>query len=104
MSVKLEDLVTQAVLDSLAEVNDQQERSQQLPLALSTALYGSGSPVDSISLVSLIVGVEQRLQERHGMKLTIADDHAFGEKSSPFRSVGTLVEYICKRLKEIGHA
>jgi hypothetical protein len=100
MTEILREKMTQVVLDSLAELNEQFKPEQRLPMALSTALYGSSSTLTSTDLVSFIVGVEQRLEEQHQIHLTIVDDRALARKSSPFRSVESLVTYICERLEE----
>lgn len=96
--------VLQTVLDALAEVNAERPPDKQLSLTREATLYGKGSTLDSIALVYLVVGVEQRLEEQHGIRLTIADDKAFGQASNPFRSVGSLVDYIVHRLEEGAHA
>ena len=59
-----------------------------------TPLIGSGAVLDSMRLVSLIVDVEQRLEEGFGIGVTIADERAMSAKRSPFRTVGSLVDYL----------
>ncbi|MCC6175778.1 MAG: acyl carrier protein [Chloroflexi bacterium] len=63
------------------------------PLTEDTPLVGRNSPIDSLGLVGVIVGVEQRLQGEHGASVTLADDRAMSQRHSPFRTVGTLADY-----------
>ena len=63
-----------------------------------TRLIGGNSPLDSIALVSLIVELEQQIEERYDVTTTLTDDQAMSEKRSPFRTVGALVSLIVQRL------
>jgi D-alanine--poly(phosphoribitol) ligase subunit 2 len=63
------------------------ERGEQAPL------YGPEGALTSLDLVSLIVGVEQAIEEEFGANITLADDKAFSLMKSPFRTIGTLAEY-----------
>ncbi|MBV9035532.1 MAG: hypothetical protein JO182_13670 [Acidobacteriaceae bacterium] len=65
-------------------------------------LFGSGSPIDSVALVSLLVEVEQSVNELYSTEIVIADDRAMSQKRSPFRTVGSLGEYIHVLLSEQG--
>jgi len=60
----------------------------------SSRLFGPGSLLDSLSLVSLIVDIEQRLQEKLDISIAIADERAMSLEKSPFRTIGTLAEYV----------
>ena len=51
-----------------------------------TRLIGGNSPLDSIALVSLIVELEQQIEERYDVTTTLTDDQAMSEKRSPFRT------------------
>lgn len=59
-----------------------------------TALIGSRSEVDSITLVSLIVDVEEGLASALNLHVTLADERAMSRRRSPFRTVATLVDYV----------
>jgi acyl carrier protein len=67
-------------------------------------LFGSNSPVDSIALVSMLVEVEQSVNEQCNTEIVIADDRAMSQKRSPFRTIGSLADYIHALLSEQGKA
>ena len=69
-----------------------------------TRLIGGNSPLDSIALVSLIVEIEQQINERFDVSTTLADDRAMSEKRSPFRTVGALASFIVQRFGEMSAA
>lgn len=58
----------------------------------STRVFGGA--LDSVNVVSLIVELEQEIDERCGVSITIADDLAMSQQRSPFRTVGSLADYI----------
>jgi acyl carrier protein len=72
------------------------ERSRESPL------FGEGG-LDSMGLVRFIVMVEERIQDRTQIELTLASDKAMSRKSSPFRSLAALAEYIEECLSEEGY-
>jgi acyl carrier protein len=59
-----------------------------------TALFGPEGMLDSLGLVALIVDVEEAIAERSGVAITLGDDRAVSQRSSPFRTVGSLADYI----------
>ena len=74
--------------------NKLSDAPEPLVPAEESILFGRGSSLDSLGLVSLIVDVERLFEEEHGVVLTLADDKAMSQKASPFRTVETLADYI----------
>jgi acyl carrier protein len=74
--------------------NKLSDAPEPLVSAEESILFGRGSSLDSLGLVSLIVDVERLFEEEHGVVLTLADDKAMSQKASPFRTVETLADYI----------
>ena len=58
----------------------------------STRLFGGS--LDSVNVVSLIVELEEQIAEHCGVSITIADDHAMSQQRSPFRTVGSMADYV----------
>ena len=81
------------VLDALRNANLARDPSAQLAVAPGAPVFGSGSPLDSLGLVALLLDIEDAMRER-GVPLVLSDDRAVSQKRSPFRSVTTLVDYI----------
>ena len=65
-----------------------------------TFLIGHEAVLDSMGLVTLIVEVEQLLEEEHDVIVVLADERAMSQKNSPFRSVRSLTDYIHKLVEE----
>lgn len=73
---------------------------KQLELAADTILFGDGAKLNSLGLVSVILGVEEKLAEDFGISVTIADERAFSQTRSPFRTIQSLATYLGILLKE----
>jgi hypothetical protein len=65
-----------------------------------TRLFGPTALLDSAALVSLLVEVEQQINDLVGTEILLADDRAMSQKQSPFRNIGTLAEYVVMLLGE----
>jgi acyl carrier protein len=58
-----------------------------------TELFGEGGLLDSVGLVSLVVAVEQKLEDELGLQVGLADERALSQRSSPYRTISTLAAY-----------
>jgi acyl carrier protein len=89
-------LCSAAVRDAL------EEASLPTPpdLGTDTALFGKGAPLDSLGLVTLVMELERRLEEQAGLSVVLADERAMSRRASPFRTLGSLVDYVLERLGE----
>jgi acyl carrier protein len=92
------DSVVLVVFEAIDEINPTLQG--KLAKSPDTVLFGKGGSLDSIGLVILVVTLEQLLEERFGVALTLADERAVSQKSSPFRTVRTLAEYVHAQLGE----
>lgn len=90
------------VLRALENVNDELDPSERFEISESTPLFGSDSVIDSLSLVSLIVDVEQAASDAAGRPISLTDDRALSQAASPFRSPNTLSAYIVALVHEKG--
>ena len=98
-NVEITDMVLSNVHGLLLETYEE-DQSQIPSLDGSTRLIGRKGVLTSLELVTLIVNIEQKLSEEHDIALTIADERAMSQEKSPFRTVGSLSEYISMLIKE----
>jgi acyl carrier protein len=66
----------------------------------NTRLFGSRGLLDSLGLVSVVLDVEQQINDQLNTSISIADERAMSQSRSPFRSAGTLADYIVMLLQE----
>lgn len=65
-----------------------------------TILFGRGGVIDSVDFVTLLLDIEQAVNDEYGSHIAISNARAMSQKNSPFRTIGTLAEYIKKLLEE----
>lgn len=82
------------VLREAVEASNAMRGEKPLPFAPETPLFGQGSPLDSLDLVTLLVEVEGLLADRFGLEESLSDERAMSQQRSPFRTIGTLADYI----------
>ena len=91
--------VEEVVVAAIRVINQGRTPEHRLAEDAQAALYGAGSPLDSLGLVALLIEVEEGLRET-GAAISLSDERAVSQKHSPFRSVPTLVDYIARLLAE----
>lgn len=96
--------ITEIVISSLQEVLAMGNGNSPDPenIGVDVHLIGREAVLDSMGLVTLIVEVEQRLEEDYDMAVILADERAMSQRKSPFRSVRSLTDYICQLVEEQG--
>ena len=97
--IQIEEIILSCLRETLSEI-DEENNPPQESLNTSTHLLGRQAVLDSMGLVTLIVNVEQQLQEDHAISITIADERALSQKNSPFRTVKALCDYISLLIQE----
>lgn len=89
-----------AVLEAVAEYNEQLDAGHKLDPTPETRLLGKSSKLDSFGLVNLIIVVEEKLHDKFDRSITLADERAMSQEHSPFRSVQSLADYAYTLLSE----
>jgi acyl carrier protein len=87
--------IVSLIVSTLRDVSAHMENPPpQEALDENSALLGRKALIDSVALVTLVVDVEQLLEEIYNLTITLADERAMSQKNSPFRSVQSLADYI----------
>jgi|SRR6267142_436499 len=73
-----------------------------LPAELNadTPLFGRDGFLDSLGLVTLVVGVEQAIEDTFDARVGLADERAMSQTRSPYRTIGSLAEYAGRVIDE----
>jgi len=91
-----------ALVDLIVDTVDGYRLSMQGPgevVGGDTPLFGPSGVLDSLGLVSVLVELEQRISEVSGRTVTLMDDRAMSQTSSPFRTVDSLADYLGRQLQ-----
>jgi D-alanine--poly(phosphoribitol) ligase subunit 2 len=94
--------ITDSLLSAVDEVNEGLPADKKVPRNENAVLFGSKAEVDSLTLINLVIVVERKIEQDFGKSITLADERALMEEKSPFRTLGTMADYVAKLLKEQG--
>lgn len=86
------------IMETIKDYNEDLEKNEKLPTDHDKSIYGSGSNLDSLGLVSFIVGLEQNIEEKLDKTISLADEKAMSQKSNPYKNINSLADYIVKLL------
>lgn len=92
--------VNRIILQTLTDLVDTLPAEQKFKPDENTKLFGSGSPIDSLTLVSFIVELESVFSSELNIDIVLTDDRAMTREKSPFDSVNNLSEYIMEIANE----
>lgn len=63
-----------------------------------TQLFGEGSVIDSLDLVTIIVQIEEAIREKDGRSIEVVDENSVINIDSPFRTVDSLAKLVKEKL------
>ncbi len=88
--------ILKIIKEAIEEFNELQESDEnRLIFHAETILFGRGGKLKSVDLVRLIVEIEFKLGEHFGIVNVLTSEKAMSRQNSPFKTIGTLTEYIC---------
>lgn len=96
----MKEQIEKIILNSLMELNEELENESLQNPTNTTKLYGANGLLDSLALVSLVADIEERVSEELQIDIVLADEKAMSQRTSPFRDVESLSNYIQKLIKE----
>ena len=91
--------ILETVLQAMQAANQARDAESQIDVSPEAAIFGAGSPLDSLGLVALLLDIEEGLQAR-GCDVVLSDERAVSQPRSPFRTVQSLVTYIAAVARE----
>jgi len=94
------DNVEAIVLRAVEELNADLEQPVDLSAGSEATLYGEDGVLSSLALVTLLISIEQEIEDEFDVTISLADDSAMSRERSPFRSLGALTEYASELTSE----
>ena len=90
--------IVELVIDTARELGED-EIGVSAALTEDTILFGKEGVLDSMGLVTLIIAVEQAIEDKYDKAAGLADEKAMSQARSPYRSVATLAQYAVQELE-----
>jgi acyl carrier protein len=82
------------VYAAIDEIDPQTAGGEPLKKSPDSRLLGSDSGVDSLTFVNLVVALEEQIQKKFGKSVVLVDEENMAAEEHPFRTIGTLAEYV----------
>ncbi len=79
---------------AIDELNEQLEEEDRIDKALDSPIMGAEAGLDSLTLVNLVVAIEQEVLAQTGQTVVLVDEDAMGADAHPFRNVSSLASHI----------
>jgi D-alanine--poly(phosphoribitol) ligase subunit 2 len=92
--------ILQVIFEVVDSLNEQLSTDKQLEKNEESILFGPSSVLDSLGLVNLISEVEEGIEDKFNISITLADERAMSQENSPFYSIRALLDYIEVLIKE----
>jgi len=83
----------------ISDLNEELQYENLENVTEETPIFGDVDGIDSLSLVFLISQTEMLISEELDIDVVLADEKAMSMRSSPYRTVGTLLEFIKSRVE-----
>jgi acyl carrier protein len=99
-NITIDEILAAFIYPALDEVISIQENVSEMEKSTNTALFGDNSVLNSLDLVSFIVLVEERINEKLEFGITLTSERAMSRSTTPFRTTGTLAEYVKELIDE----
>lgn len=90
--------VINVIIKTIEDYNESLEKDNHLPTNLTESIYGPDSKLDSLGLVSFIIGLEQDIEDKFDQSISLADEKAMSQKSNPYKNINSLADYVLKLL------
>jgi len=84
-------IVKQSVAEYLESMDQSHEVDEQFQL------FGKNAVLDSMGLVNVIIDIESRFLD-NGHEISLISEKAMSQKNSPFSTIASLSDFICKQL------
>jgi len=91
--------VVDLIVESIQLVKDETGLTVPPRLHADTALFGTEGFLDSMALVTLVIALEQGIEEKFGVSVKLADAHALSQEHSPYSTIYALAEYAVLRMQ-----
>jgi acyl carrier protein len=92
--------ILKVIYNTIDEINLELDEDKKIEKSINTTLYGGSGTLDSFELVNFVVLLEEKIDDELEKITSLTDEKALSQKTSPFRTVESLVNYIIFLLED----
>jgi len=86
------------ISDAIIDLNSELDYDHLREPVANTPIFDGDESLDSLSLVSLIVDIEARVEDTYATEVVLASEKAMSMQNSPYRSVSSLTEFVLEEM------
>ena len=90
--------VLSIIRDAITDLNEELDYDHLREITDVTPIFDGDDSIDSLSLVSLIVDIEARVEDSFAVEVVLASEKAMSMQNSPYRNVASLSDFVLKEL------
>ena len=94
------DELVELIVAHVRQLDEEQHLGLPAELNEATTLFGAHGVLDSLALVGLVVTLEQALEDRFGIAVSLADVRAMSQHHSPFLTIGSFAQHTGRLVAE----
>jgi acyl carrier protein len=98
--LKIEKNVLEDLIKSQIIIYCDENDIDLVELTNKTRLIGSQAIFDSMGLVTFLVELEEKIEEKFSIVIEIADEKAMSRVKSPFMNIESLLEFLIEKINE----
>ena len=86
--------IVKILIDVAVDLNEQLSNKIEVGKGEEAPLFGNNGVLDSLSLVNMIVQVENAIEDNFDVPIVLAEEKAMSDVEGPFATIGNLADYI----------
>ena len=84
----MSDSIEKIIFDTIDQIND--DLGVNIIKASDSDLVGGESPLDSLGVITLLMELENNIEDSFGIELTLVNDDVLSNEKNPLSNVNTL--------------
>ncbi|AOJ63249.1 hypothetical protein WJ32_12800 [Burkholderia ubonensis] len=96
----MQDQLNEMLTEAIKSQDPYLEQPVDLSLGRDAKLYAEAGQLDSLSLVTIIADLEEKIFKSLGVRLQLANERDLAVENSPFNTFGQMIDYIEARVRE----
>lgn len=97
----MRDAIVKIVVEAIKTQDSYLDEAIDFSNGDATELYSDGGQIDSLSLITIIADIEQRISAVFGIQVRLATEEDLSIENSSFSTLGSMLEFVTERVQAI---
>ena len=92
--------IVDIIYQSIDEINQLQPQGKRISKSPESVLLGDESALDSLGFINFVVTLEQKIQEKFGIEISLTEDEELTRVDSSYRTVDSFARFLQSKLSQ----